>query len=105
MIHLMLNDLRRKASVGFHMRLQFQGTILHFDGLVALAGTRAAEKRQTAFLGVVRSVLLDDFRVEHHGIGWSSSALVKKRNDPLAHADHICRHADTAFSMGNQCVQ
>ena len=68
MIHLMLNDLRRPAGEVLDARLHFQGLILHLDGLIAFTLTRAAEKRQTTFLGVVRAVLLDDFGVEHHCI-------------------------------------
>ena len=68
MIHLVLNDLRRPAGEVFRTRLHFQGLILHLDGLIALALTGAAEERQTAFLGVVRAVLLDDLGIEHHGI-------------------------------------
>ena len=72
MIHLMLNDLRRPASEVFRACLHIQGLILHLDGLIALALTGAAEKRQTAFLGVIRAVLFDDLGVEHHRIGRSS---------------------------------
>ena len=105
MIHLMLNDLRRPAGEVFRARLHVQGLILHLDGLVAHALTGAAEKRQTAFLGVVRAVLLDDLGIEHHGIGWSSAALIEKGDDALAHADHIRRHAYTAFSVRHQCIK
>ena len=68
MINLMLNDLRRPAGVGFDAWLHFQGLILHLDSLIALTLTRVAEKRQAAFLGVVRAILLDDFGVKHHRI-------------------------------------
>ena len=68
MIHFMLNDLRRPAGEVFCARLHIQGLILHLDGLIALALARAAEKRQTAFLGIIRAFLLNDFGVEHHGI-------------------------------------
>ena len=105
MIHLMLNDLCRPAGEVFRAYLHIQGLILHLDGLIALAFTRAAEKRQTAFLGVVRAVLLDDLGIEHHGICRSSSALVKKSDDALAHTDHIRRHADTAFSVRHQRIK
>ena len=44
MIHLMLNDLRRPASEILRARLQFQGLILHLDGLIALAFTWTSEK-------------------------------------------------------------
>ena len=87
MIHLMLNDLRRPAGEVFRARLHFQGLILHLDSLIALTLTGAAKKRQTAFLGVVRAVLFDDFRIEHHGICRSSSALIEKRDDALTNTD------------------
>ena len=105
MIHLMLNNLRRPASEVFRARLHVQGLILHLDGLIALTLTGAAEKRQTAFLGVVRAVLFDDFRIEHHGICRSSSTLVEKGDDALAHTNHIRRHADTAFPVRYQRIK
>ena len=63
MIHLVLNDLRRPAGKVFRARLHLQGLILHLDSLISLAFTGAAEKRQTAFLGVVRAVLFDDLGI------------------------------------------
>ena len=99
MIHLMLNDLCRPASEVFRSCLHLQGLILHLDGLITLTFTRATEKRQTAFLGVVCAVLLNNFGIQHHGICRCSSALVEKSDDALTYADHIRRHADTAFSV------
>ena len=63
MIHLVLNDLCRPASEVFRARLHIQGLILHLDGLLSFALARGAEKRQTAFLGVVRAILLDDLGI------------------------------------------
>ena len=105
MIHLMLNDLCRPAGEVFRARLHIQSLILHLDGLIALTLTGAAEKRQTAFLGVVCAVLLDDFGVKHHRICRSSSALIEKGDDAFAHTNHIRRHADTAISMCHQRIQ
>ena len=105
MIHLMLNDLCRPTSEVFRACLHFQGLILHLDGLITFTLTRAAEKRQTAFLGVVRAVLLDDFGIEHYGVCRSSSALVKKDDDAFAHTNHIRRHADTTFSVCYQRIK
>ena len=105
MIHLMLNNLRRPAGEVFCARLHFQGLILHLDALIAFALARAAEKRQTAFLDIVRAVLFDNFGIEHHRIGRGSSALVEKRNDALTHADHIRRHTDTAFLVRHQRIK
>ena len=105
MIHLMLNDLSRPAGEVLCARLHSQGLILHLDGLVALAFTGAAEERQTAFLGVVRAVLLDDLGIEHHGVRRSSSTLVKKNDNALTYTNHIRRHADTAFPVRHQRVK
>ena len=83
MIHLMLNDLRSPAGEVFRARLHIQGLILHLNGLIALALTRAAEKRQTAFLGIVCAILLDDLGIEHHRVCRCSSALIEKGDDAL----------------------
>ena len=105
MIHLMLNDLRRPAGEVFCACLHFQGLILHLDGLISLALTWAAEERQATFLGVVGAVLLDDLGVEHHRVCRGSSALVEKGDNALAHADHVCRHANTGFLVRHQCIE
>ena len=99
MIHLMLNDLSRPAGEVFRARLHVQGLILHLDGLIALALTGAAEKRQTAFLGVVRAVLLDDFGIKHHGVCRSSSALIEKSDNALKLSYHIRRHPNATVFM------
>ena len=76
MIHLVLDNLRGPASVGFDARFHFQGLILHLDCLIALTLARTTEERQTALFGIVRAVLLDYLGVEHHGVPGSSSTLV-----------------------------
>ena len=105
MIHLMQNNLCRPAGVVFRACLHFQGLILHLDGLITLALTGAAEKRQAAFFGVIRAVLFDDLGIEHHCICRSSSTLVKKGDDALAHANHIRCHPDTTFSVRYQRIK
>ena len=105
MIHLRLNNLRRPAGEVFCACLHVQGLILHLDSLIVLALTGAAEKRQTAFFGVVRSVFLDDFGIQHHGVCRSSSAFIKKGNDVFTNTDCSRRHADTAFPVRHQRVQ
>ena len=75
---------------------------INLDRFIAFARTGPAEKRQAAFLGIVRTVLFYDFGVEHHGICRNSSALIKKCNDALLHADHIRRHTDTTIFVSNQ---
>ena len=81
MIHLMLNDLRRPAGVGFQPCLHCDSLILHFDGFIPLALAGTSEKRQTALFGVIRTILLNDFGIEHHGVYRSSSAFIEKRNN------------------------
>ena len=89
MIHLVLIDLRRPADEVFRACLHLQGLILHLDSLVSLTLTETSEKRQTAFLGVVRPVLIDDFWIEHYRVCRNSPALAMERDDLLAYADHI----------------
>ena len=105
MIHFMLNDLRCPAGEVFRACLHVQGLILHLDGLISLALTGSTEKRQTAFLGVIRAILLDNLGIEHHRVCRSSSAIVEKSDNTLAHTDHIRRHADTAFPVRHQCIK
>ena len=105
MIYFMLNDLSRPTGEVFRTCLHLQGLILHLDSLIVLALARAAEKRQASFIGVVRAVLFDNLWIEHHSICRSSSTLVKKCDDALAHANHIRRHADTAFPMCHQRIK
>ena len=101
----MLNNLRRPTGEVFRVHLPVQGLILHLDGFISLTLTWAAEKRQTAFLGIVRTILLDDLGVEHHGIRGSPSALVEKGDDALAHTNHIRRHANAGFLVRHQRVK
>ena len=105
MINLVLDDLCRPAGVGFDASLHFKGLILHLDGLIALALSWATEERQAILFGMVRAVFLDNLGIEHHGVRGSSSTLVKKGDDALTYADHICRHADTAFSVRHQRIK
>ena len=94
MIHFVLNNLCRPASEVFCMRFHLKCLKLHFNCFISLTLTGATEKRQAAFLGIVRSVLLDDFGVEHHRVCRSSSALIKKGNDALA----TCKSSFVAIS-------
>ncbi len=55
MIHLVLNDLRRPAGVGFHSCLHLGSLILHLDGFITLALAGISEKRQTAFFGFMNT--------------------------------------------------
>ena len=76
MINFVLNDLRCPAGEVFRARFHIQGLILHLDVLIALTLTGTSKKRQTAFLGVIRTVLLDDLGIEHHRICRSSSTFI-----------------------------
>ena len=105
MIYFMLNDLCRPAGEVFRARLHLQGLILHLDSFISLAFTGAAKKRQTAFLGIISSVFLDDVRVEHYRIRRSSSTFIEKGDDALTHTNHIRCHADATFSMRHQRVK
>ena len=105
MIHLVLDNLSSPAGIGFDASLHLGCLVLHLDGLVALTLARTTEERQTALFGIVRTVLLDNLGVEHHGVCGSSSALVEKGYNALTHADHIRRHADTAFSVRHQRIK
>lgn len=92
MIDFVLNDLCRPARVGFDVSMQFQGLILNLDRFIAFARTRATEKRQTSFFGVVRTVFFHNFRIEHHRVCRNSSTLIKKSDNALPLANHISRH-------------
>lgn len=105
MINFMLNDLRRPASVGLDTSLQFQGLILDLYGFIAFARERAAKKRQTAFLGIVCSVLFDNLGVKHYRVCWGSSTLVEERDNTFLDADHIRCHTNTTIFVSNKCIQ
>ncbi len=105
MIDLMLNVLCRPAGVGLGACLHLGGLILHLDALVSLALARASEKRQATFLGFINAVTPHDLRVEHDGVCWYSSAFIKERDNTLANADHVRRHADAGLLVCNQRFQ
>lgn len=95
MINFMLNDLRRPASVGLDTSLHFRGLIPNLDGFIAFALVWAAEKRQTAFLSVVRAIIFDNLWIKHHRVCMRSPTLVEKCDYALLHTDHIRCHANT----------
>ena len=105
MVNFVLNYLCSPTCEILSMRFHLKRLELHFYCFISFAFSWATEKRQTAFLGVVRAVLFDDLGIEHHRIGRSSSTLIEERNDAFAHANHIRRHADTAFSVRHQRVK
>lgn len=105
MIHLILDNLRFPSGVGLDAGLQFQGLILYLDGSITFTKSRAAEKRQTTFFGVVYAALFDDLGIEHRCICKSSSALIEKCNDTLAYTYHIRRHTDTAALVCYQRIE
>ena len=83
MINFMLNDLCGPSAEVFRMRFHFNGFELHFYCFISLALTRSTEERQTSFFGFVDAGACDNFRVEHHSIRRSPSALVKKGDAAL----------------------
>ena len=105
MVNLVLNDLSRPAGEVFRARFHFGSLILHLDFLIALTLAGTAEKRQTAFLGVVRAIFFDDLGIEHHHIRRSSSALVEESDYAFTNTNHIRRHADTAFLVRHQRIK
>ena len=99
-VDLMLNDLRRPTGKGFDARLKFLILPLHLDGLKALGFPCTAEG-EAAFFRFIRGGLLHDDGVKHDQV----FALIIKRDDALADADHVGCHANAAVFMGGQCVQ
>ena len=55
MVDLVLNDLGAPASECFDAGLELLVLPLNLDGLVAFAGTRAAQQRKAAFLRIIRA--------------------------------------------------
>ena len=53
MVDLVLDDLRRPASEGLDPGLELLVLPLHLNGLIALAGTRAAQKGKATFLCII----------------------------------------------------
>ena len=104
MIHFVLDDLRCPAGVGLDAGLQFQGLIFDLDGFIAFTRPQTAEKRQTTFLGIVCTILFYDLGIEHYRVRRSSSTLIKKCNDALAHPNHIRRHSNTAIFMRHKRI-
>lgn len=101
MVNLMLNDLCCPTGEGFDTGLEFGSLPLNFYGLIAFTFTGSAEQRKATFFGIIRSCLFDNFGVEHHHI----CTFVIKYNNPLANANHIRRHTDTAILVRRQSVQ
>ena len=60
MVNFVLYDLCSPPFVVLGAGLHLKSLVLHLDGLISLALAEAAEKRQTAFLGIVCAVLIDD---------------------------------------------
>ena len=105
MIHFMLNNLRSPTCEVLCVSFHLKGLKLYFNCFISLAFAWTAEKRQTAFFSIISAILLDNLGIEHHRVCRSSSALVKKGDNALAHTDHISCHADTTFSMCHQRIK
>ena len=54
---------------------------------------------------MISAVRAQDLGVEHDGVDRTLAAFVQKGDDPLADADHVCRHADAGVGMCHQRVQ
>ena len=102
MIHFMLNDLSRPTAEVFRACLHLQGLILYLDGLISLAFAGTAEQRQTPLFGIVRLILFQDDRVEHHGVRGLPSAFIKKGDDAFPNSDHICCHSNARLPVSHQ---
>lgn len=77
MVNLMLYDLHRPVHVCFDACLHLQGLILHLDSLIPSAFTGTAEQWHP-LPGVVRTILFQNDRVEHHGIRWARPLSSRK---------------------------
>lgn len=90
-VYLMLDDLGSPAGEILYMGLHRTVLPLDLDSPVAPRPALSLQ-RKTALLGEVRTLAVDDDRIEH----LARRALVVKNNDGFVHADHIGSHADTA---------
>ena len=99
MIDFMLDDLCGPAVTGLDAVLHLHSLVLNLDRFIAFTRTRITEKRQSSLLGVIRTILFNDFEIEHHRVCRNSSALVEKSDNMFSHTNHIRYHADTAIFM------
>ena len=100
-VDLVLDDLCGEAGVARRSPSESLILILYADRLVSRAGSGTSQKREAAFLRLIRPGLADDLRVIHHRI----FTVVAERDDALRDADHIRRHADTGLTVRPQRVQ
>ncbi len=98
-VDLVLDDLRRKAGVGFQARFEALVLVLHLDRAIPLGLSRAGEG-QAALFGLVGTGVFDDLRVEHHG----RAAVVVEDDDPLGYPDHVRGHTDAAVPVRRERV-
>ena len=95
----MLNHLRGETREPLHMPLQLLILIFHQNLLISQ--TRAlAVQRQAPFLRREGNLAIRDDRVKHHQHGFPRH----HRNDALADANHVRRHADALVRMGAQGI-
>ena len=99
-VNLMLNDLRLEARKRLFARCERFIEIGDPDALVARAGPHAL-KRQTAFLGLVLTRRLDDFRVVHE----HRAACARRHDDALAHTDHVRREPHAFVRVRSKRVE
>ena len=94
-------NLGGPAGKSFDAGLELFVLLPDFDGLIALARARTAQKRKAAFLCIIRFGRLDNLRVEHRHI----CSFVIKHNDSLINVDHVYLHTNAGILVDCQCIQ
>ena len=95
----MLNNLCRPPGISLTVFLPAAVKIFDNNTLIPRCLPDAV-KRQASLLGLIRRIFLHNGRVIHHD---THDAHVDDDN-PLFHADHICRHADAVVPVGLQGI-
>ena len=91
MVNFMLADLCRPSGQFHSLFLPVAIHVFDFDILIPGSLTHTF-KGKTAFLRLIGRIFLHDHRIVHDQI---HEAYVHN-DDAFSHADHVCRHADTA---------
>ena len=99
-VDLVLDDLGRPALKILYPGLEMLRLPPDLDLLVPGAFAGTAQQGQAALFRLVGALLFQNFRVEHGAVAGS----LLKDDDALCNADHIRRHAHTAFPVVQQCV-
>ena len=94
MIDFVLDDLRSPAGEALDMADHLAILPAHLDVLEAPCFVLSGEA-EAAFVCLVAARFLRDYRIEHFHI----HAVVVEGDNGFWDADHVGRHADTAFGM------